>query len=233
MMRSLVLVVENDPALAGLLRYNLEREGFAVTEAHDGEEALLRLRRNKPQAVLLDWTLPRLSGLDVCRRIRRASAWRDLPVIALAARGNDGHQHFGLDGGADDFVVKPFSHGELIARLRAVILRTPPTAARTLRFGDVSMDLAAHRVTRCSTDVHLSPIEFRLLRFFLDHPCRVFTREQLLDGVWGYTAELELRSVDVHIRRLRKALNAGGHPDFIRTVRATGYVLDLVVAPSS
>jgi len=230
-MRPMVLVVEDEPALVTLLRYNLEREGFSVNEAHDGEEALLQLRESKPDAVLLDWMLPRISGLEVCRQIRRAPAWRDLPVIMLTARGEEGDRVRGLDSGADDYVVKPFSPGELIARLRAVIRRVRPTAAAdTLRFGDIAMDLSAHRVLRGAAPVHLGPTEFRLLRFFLERPGRVFSREQLLDGVWGRDAEVELRTVDVHIRRLRKALNDGGRPDVVRTVRAAGYALDAAEA---
>jgi two-component system phosphate regulon response regulator PhoB len=226
-MRPLVLVVEDEPALVTLLRYNLEREGFSVNEAHDGEEALLQLREHKPDAVLLDWMLPRISGLEVCRQIRRAPAWRDLPVIMLTARGEEGDRVRGLDSGADDYVVKPFSPGELIARLRAVIRRVRPnSSAETLRFGDIAMDLSAHRVTRDNAQIHLGPTEFRLLRFFLERPGRVFSREQLLDGVWGRDAEVELRTVDVHIRRLRKALNDNGRSDVIRTVRAAGYSLD-------
>src|SRR6185312_3656456 len=200
LMRPLVLVVEDEPALVTLLRYNLEREGFAVNEAHDGEEALLQLRESKPDAVLLDWMLPRISGLEICRQIRRAPAWRDLPVIMLTARGEETDRVRGLDSGADDYVVKPFSPGELIARLRAVIRRVRPvTTAETLRFGDIVMDLSAHRVSRANAPVHLGPTEFRLLRFFLERPGRVFSREQLLDGVWGRDAELELRTIDVHI----------------------------------
>jgi two-component system phosphate regulon response regulator PhoB len=223
----MVLVVEDEPALVTLLRYNLEREGFSVNVAHDGEEALLQLRESKPDAVLLDWMLPRVSGLEVCRQIRRAGAWRDLPVIMLTARGEEGDRVRGLDSGADDYVVKPFSPGELIARLRAVIRRVrPATAAEQLRFSDIVMDLSAHRVLRANAPVHLGPTEFRLLRFFLERPGRVFSREQLLDGVWGRDAEVELRTVDVHIRRLRKALNDSGRADVIRTVRAAGYALD-------
>jgi two-component system, OmpR family, phosphate regulon response regulator PhoB len=192
---------------------------------------LLQLRETKPDAVLLDWMLPRISGLEVCRQIRRAPAWRDLPVIMLTARGEEGDRVRGLDSGADDYVVKPFSPGELIARLRAVIRRVrPSTTAETLRFADIVMDLSAHRVTRASTSVHLGPTEFRLLRFFLERPGRVFSREQLLDAVWGREAEVELRTVDVHIRRLRKALNDSGRTDVVRTVRAAGYALDAAEA---
>ena len=226
-----VLVVEDEPALSTLLRYNLEKEGFSVSEAHDGEEALLQLKEAKPDAVLLDWMLPRISGLELCRQIRRAPAWRDLPVIILTARGEEVDRVRGLDSGADDYVVKPFSTTELVARLRAVIRRArPASGAEVLRFADLSLDLSAHRVSRGSEPVHLGPTEFRLLRFLLERPGRVFSREQLLDAVWGRDAEVELRTVDVHIRRLRKALNVNHKPDLIRTVRAAGYALDNVGA---
>jgi two-component system phosphate regulon response regulator PhoB len=230
-MRPQVLVVEDEPALSTLLRYNLEKEGFSVAEARDGEEALLQLKEAKPDAVLLDWMLPRLSGLELCRQIRRAPAWRDLPVIMLTARGEEGDRVRGLDSGADDYVVKPFSTSELIARLKAVIRRARPnTADEVLKFADLALDLSAHRVVRSGEPVHLGPTEFRLLRFLLERPGRVFSREQLLDAVWGRDAEVELRTVDVHIRRLRKALNDNGRNDLIRTVRSAGYSLDAPAA---
>ncbi len=229
-MRPAVLVVEDETALLTLLRYNLEKEGFTVSAAHDGEEALLQLKEAKPDAVLLDWMLPRVSGIEVCRQIRRTPAWRDLPVIMLTARGEEGDRVRGLDSGADDYVVKPFSPNELIARLRAVIRRARPASnAETLRFSDLALDLSAHKVSRDGKLIHLGPTEFRLLRFLMERPGRVFSREQLLDAVWGRDAEVELRTVDVHIRRLRKALNGGGRTDVIRTVRAAGYALDEAV----
>ncbi len=230
-MRPAVLVVEDEAALLTLLRYNLEKEGFVVAEARDGEEALLQLKEQVPDAVLLDWMLPRISGLELCRQIRRSPAWREVPIIMLTARGEEGDRVRGLDSGADDYVVKPFSTTELVARLRAVIRRARPTAsAEVLRFGDLTLDLSAHRVSRNGSQIHLGPTEFRLLRFFLERPGRVFSREQLLDAVWGRDAEVELRTVDVHIRRLRKALNQGGDKDLVRTVRAAGYALDAGVA---
>ncbi len=226
-MKPLVLVVEDEAPLVTLLRYNLEKEGFAVAEAADGEEALLRIAEQKPDAVLLDWMLPLLSGIEVCRQIRRAPATRSLPVIMLTARGEEGDRVRGLNSGADDYVVKPFSLGELVARLRAVIRRAQPSAGEdVLRYADVAMDLVAHRVSRAGEPVHLGPTEFRLLRHFLQNPARVFSREQLLDRIWGHYAEVELRTVDVHIRRLRKALNAVGEGDLVRTVRSVGYSLD-------
>jgi two-component system phosphate regulon response regulator PhoB len=225
--KPLVLVVEDEAPLVTLLRYNLEKEGFAVAEAADGEEALLRIAEQKPDAVLLDWMLPLLSGIEVCRQIRRAPATRSLPVIMLTARGEEGDRVRGLNSGADDYVVKPFSLGELVARLRAVIRRAQPNAGEdVLRYADVTMDLVAHRVSRAGQPVHLGPTEFRLLRHFLQNPARVFSREQLLDRIWGHYAEVELRTVDVHIRRLRKALNAVGEGDLVRTVRSVGYSLD-------
>jgi two-component system, OmpR family, phosphate regulon response regulator PhoB len=225
-MKPLVLIVEDEAPLVTMLRYNLEREGFAVDAAADGEEALLRIAERKPDAVLLDWMLPLVSGLEVCRQIRRSRATRSVPVIMLTARTEEADRIRGLDSGADDYVVKPFSPSELVARLRAVIRRAQPSAAEdVLRYADVAMDLAAHRVSRAGQPVHLGPTEYRLLRHFLEHPSRVFSREQLLDRVWGHESEIELRTVDVHIRRLRKALNQHGG-ELLRTVRSAGYALD-------
>jgi two-component system phosphate regulon response regulator PhoB len=226
-MKPLVLIVEDEAPLVTLLRYNLEKEGFAVCSAGDGEEALLQIAENKPDAVLLDWMLPLVSGLEVCRQIRRAPSSRSLPIILLTARGEEADRVRGLDSGADDYIVKPFSPSELVARLRAVIRRAQPsTADDTLQYADVAMDLAAHRVSRAGKAVHLGPTEFRLLHHFLLYPGRVFSREHLLDRVWGPHAEVEMRTVDVHIRRLRKALNINGCRDLVRTVRSVGYALD-------
>jgi two-component system phosphate regulon response regulator PhoB len=222
-----VLIVEDEAPLVTMLRYNLEREGFDVAEAADGEEALARIAERKPDVVLLDWMLPLVSGIEVCRRLRRSPATRSLPVIMLTARGEEGDRVRGLDSGADDYVVKPFGIGELLARLRAVIRRAEPGAREErLSFGDVEMDLAGHRVSRAGQPIHLGPTEFRLLRHLMRHPGRVYSREQLLDAVWGHDVYVELRTVDVHIRRLRKALNSGGLPDIVRTVRSAGYALD-------
>jgi two-component system phosphate regulon response regulator PhoB len=226
-MKPLVLIVEDEAPLVTMLRYNLEKEGFAVVAAGDGEEALLQIAERRPDIVLLDWMLPRLSGLEVCRQIRRSQQTKSLPVIILTARGEEGDRVRGLNSGADDYIVKPFSPSELVARLRAVIRRAEPgAAAEVLRFADVEMDLAAHRVRRAGRPVRLGPTEFRLLRHFLRQPRRVFSREQLLDAVWGHDVYVEPRTVDVHIRRLRKALNEGGEADLLRTVRSAGYALD-------
>ena len=223
-----VLVVEDETALVTLLRYNLEREGFIVVEAHDGEEALTVARERNPDLVLLDWMLPLMSGIEVCRQLRRQPATRNLPIVMLTARGEEGDKLRGLDSGADDYVTKPFSPSELIARIKAVLRRAKPALAEEmLRYEDLSMDLAAHRVRRNGRDVHLGPTEFRLLRYLLEHPARVFSREQLLDVVWGHDVYVEPRTVDVHIRRLRKAINGPDETDLIRTVRSAGYALDL------
>jgi two-component system phosphate regulon response regulator PhoB len=226
-MKPVILIVEDEAPLVTMLRYNLEREGFAVDEAVNGEEALLRIAERRPDAVLLDWMLPHVSGLEICRQIRRAPSTRSLPVIMLTARGEESDRIRGLDSGADDYVVKPFSPNELIARVRAVIRRTQKEPEDgVLRYADLEMDLVAHRAYRAGKAIHLGPTEFRLLRHFLEHPGRVFSRERLLDSVWGQDSDIELRTVDVHIRRLRKAINHGGRSDIIRTVRSAGYALD-------
>ena len=226
-MNPLILVVEDEAALVTLLRYNLEREGFRVAEARDGEEALLMSREQKPDLVLLDWMLPLLSGLEVCRQMRRMTETRGVPIIMLTARGEEGDKLRGLDSGADDYVTKPFSPSELVARIRAALRRSRPAVnGESLQFEDLTMDLAAHRVRRRGRDIHLGPTEFRLLRYLMEHQGRVFSREQLLDMVWGQDVYVEPRTVDVHIRRLRKAINADDEIDLIRTVRSAGYSLD-------
>ncbi len=226
-MSPLILVVEDESALVTLLRYNLEREGFRIAEARDGEEALLMAREQKLDLVLLDWMLPLLSGLEVCRQMRRMPETRGVPIIMLTARGEEGDKLRGLDSGADDYVTKPFSPSELVARIRAALRRSRPTTnGESLQFEDLTMDLAAHRVRRRGRDIHLGPTEFRLLRYLLEHQGRVFSREQLLDMVWGQDVYVEPRTVDVHIRRLRKAINASDETDLIRTVRSAGYSLD-------
>ncbi len=226
-LKPLVLVVEDEADLVTLLRYNLEKEGFRVNAASDGEEALLLAGEQTPNIVLLDWMLPLMSGLEVCRQMRRNARMREIPIIMLTARGEEGDRVRGLNSGADDYITKPFSPTELVARMRAVLRRTSPgMTGETLTFADVTMDLAAHRVRRNGRDVHLGPTEFRLLRHFMQHPGRVFSREQLLDLVWGHDVYVEPRTVDVHIRRLRKAMNDENETDLIRTVRSAGYALD-------
>ena len=221
-----VLIVEDEAALVTMLRYNLESEGYRVSEAVDGEEAILLVIEEPPDLILLDWMLPSLSGIEVCRRIRRNESARDVPIIMLTARGEDSDRVRGLDSGADDYITKPFSPRELMARARAVLRRSQPSDHERLVYGDIEMDLARHRVQRGGRDLHLGPTEYRLLRHFLESPGRVFSREQLLDAVWGRDVYVEARTVDVHIRRLRKTLNEGGLPDLIRTVRSAGYAID-------
>ena len=226
-MKPQVLLVEDEEALLTMLRYNLEKEGFEVATAINGEEALIAVEERRPDVVLLDWMLPMVSGIEVCRQLRRGTETRDLPIIMLTARGEEGDKIRALNSGADDYITKPFSPSELIARLNALLRRARPAlAADTLTYGDVVMDLAAHRVSRRGRPITLRPTEFRLLQFLLEHPSRVYSREQLLNAVWTPDTYIEPRTVDVHIRRLRKALNAGGMPDIIRTVRASGYSLE-------
>lgn len=223
-----VLIVEDEEAQAELLRYNFERAEFNVGVANDGDEALVAVEEQAPDIVVLDWMLPGTSGITVCQRMRARPETREIPVILLTARGEEADRVRGLESGADDYVVKPFSPAELIARVRAVLRRTRPSLAdERLQCIDITMDVGTHRVSRSGRPIHLGPIEFRLLRLFMEKPDRVFTREQLLDKVWGRDIHVELRTVDVHIRRLRKALGAHGDDDVIRTVRGSGYALDM------
>jgi len=225
--KPLVMVVEDDAAIATLLRYNLEKSGYRVEEAVDGQEAVTRIAETKPDLVLLDWMLPTMSGIEVCRQIRRRPETRELPVIMVTARAEDQDAVRGLNTGADDYITKPFSVEALLARVRALLRRANTIVAKgTLAFHDITMDLTSHRVTRNSRKLHLGPTEYRLMEFFLQHPRRVFTREELLDAVWGKDIHVEPRTVDVHIRRLRRAINADGELDLVRTVRAAGYALD-------
>jgi len=223
-----VLVMEDEDALATLLSYNLEKEGYRVVVASDGEEGMLQIEERLPDLVLLDWMLPKLSGIEVCRRIRGKPETRNLPIIMLTARGEESDRIRGLDTGADDYLTKPFSMSELIARIRAVLRRIRPGLADDrINHGDIIIDRVAHRVRRAGNEIHLGPTEFRLLDHLMQHPGRVFSREQLLDAVWGSDVYVEARTVDVHVGRLRKALNVEGTVNPIRTVRSAGYSLDL------
>lgn len=226
-MKPLVLIVEDEPPLAEVLRYNFQSAGFDTLTTMDGEEALLVVEEETPDLIVLDWMLPGLSGIEVCRMIRERRQTRAVPIIMLTARGEEGDRIRGLDAGADDYVVKPFSPNELVARARAVIRRTRPALAEeVLNYGGIEMDLAAHKVKRDERSIHLGPTEYRLLRVLIERPTRVFSREQLLDAVWGRDVYVEERTVDVHIRRLRKALNEETDLDLIRTVRGGGYAID-------
>ena len=227
-MQPYILVMEDEDALATLLSYNLEKEGYRVVVAADGEEGMLQIDERLPDMVLLDWMLPKLSGIEVCRRIRGRVETRNLPIIMLTARGEESDRIRGLDTGADDYLTKPFSMSELIARIRAVLRRIRPGLADDrINHGDIVIDRVAHRVRRSGQEIHLGPTEFRLLDHLMQHPGRVFSREQLLDAVWGSDVYVEARTVDVHVGRLRKALNVEGTVNPIRTVRSAGYSLDL------
>lgn len=226
-MAAKVLVIEDEEPIAQLLAYNLEKEGFSVAVAADGDEALVALEEERPDLVLLDWMLPNVSGIEICRQMRARSATRETPVIMLTARGEEEDRVRGLDVGADDYVTKPFSMTELVARMRAVLRRSAPALAGDVAtFADIVLDRQQCRVRRGKRDIHLGPTEFRLLDALMQRPGRVYSREQLLDRVWGQDVYVEIRTVDVHIGRLRKALNRGGDRDPIRTVRSSGYALD-------
>lgn len=227
MPRAKMLLVEDDPALSELLQFHFTREDFEVRRTPDGEEALLLARESTPDIVLLDWMVESLSGLEVCRRLRRAPETQNVPIIMLTARGEEEDRVRGLETGADDYVTKPFSPRELVARVGAVLRRVRPAlAGGALTYADIEMDTVGHKVRRAGRVVPLGPTEFRLLKHFLEHPGWVFSRERLLDAVWGHDSDIESRTVDVHIRRLRKAINIEGCADVIRTVRSAGYALD-------
>jgi len=222
-----LLLVEDDRALADLLIWHFERGGFEVRRTGDGEEALMLAQEEQPDIVILDWMIEGISGLEVCRRLRRKERTGNVPIIMLTARGEESDRVRGLDTGADDYVTKPFSPRELMSRVAAVLRRVRPAlAGETLSYADIEMDVTAHRVRRGGQPVQLGPTEFRLLRHLLEQPGRVFSREALLDAVWQHDPDIDARTVDVHVRRLRRALNEGGRPDIIRTVRSAGYSLD-------
>ena len=228
MSKGRVLLVEDDQALSELLIFHLEREEFVVEHTPNGEHAMLLAQEHAPDLVILDWMIEGISGIEVCRRLRRLPATANVPIIMLTARGEESDRIRGLETGADDYVTKPFSPRELVARVAAVLRRVRPAlAGEQLAYADLNMDIVSHKVKRAGETVPLGPTEFRLLRHFMEHPGRVFSRERLLDSVWGHDNYIEPRTVDVHIRRLRKAINAGGKRDIIRTVRSAGYALDL------
>jgi two-component system phosphate regulon response regulator PhoB len=222
-----ILIVEDEEPLVKLLRYNLQAEGYVVDSAGNGEEAELKLAEEVPDLVVLDWMIPNISGIELCRRLRANPETAQLPIIMLTARGEETERVRGLATGADDYIVKPFSVPELVARIRALLRRAAPERiASTLRAGDIELDRERCRVQRAEREVALSPTEFKLLEFFIERPGRVFSREQLLDAVWGREIYIEERTVDANVRRLRKALVRRGEPDPIRTVRGLGYAFD-------
>lgn len=226
-MKPRLLLVEDDRALADLLIWHFEREGYDVVRTADGDEALTFAEERAPDLVILDWMIEGVSGIEVCRRLRRKPSTAAVPIIMLTARGEESDRIRGLDTGADDYVTKPFSPRELMSRVGAVLRRIRPAlAGQKLTYADIEIDVAAHRVRRAGRNVQLGPTEYRLLRHLMEHPGRVFSRDRLLDSVWGHDPDIDARTVDVHVRRLRKALNAAGMPDLIRTVRSAGYALD-------
>ncbi|SBV33322.1 DNA-binding response regulator in two-component regulatory system with PhoR (or CreC) [uncultured Sphingopyxis sp.] len=222
-----LLLIEDDEAIAELIVWHFAREGFSVRQTPDGEQALVLVEERVPDIVLLDWMIESLPGIEVCRRLRRNPKSANVPIIMLTARGEEEDRIRGLETGADDYVTKPFSPRELVARVQAVLRRLRPAlAGEMLTYADIELDSVAHKVVRAGQIVAMGPTEFRLLRHFMEHPGRVFSRGQLLDSVWGQDSDIELRTVDVHIRRLRKAINLPGTSDIIRTVRSAGYALD-------
>ena len=225
-MNAKVLIVEDEEPLALLLQYNLEAEGFRVSVARRGDEAEVSISEDPPDLIVLDWMLPGISGIELCRRLRTGKASRSIPILILTARGEEQDRIRGLTVGADDYVVKPFSLPELMARVRAILRRaSPERLSRTLTVEDIELDREAYRVMRNGREVRLGPTEFKLLEFMMESAGRVFTRTQLLDGVWGRDVSVDERTVDVHIGRLRKAINRGKEEDPIRTVRGAGYAL--------
>ena len=226
-MDPLILIVEDEPPLVEMLKYNFESAGFRTSVATDGQEALFQAEELTPDLILLDWMLPEYSGIEICRKLRDRDATKTVPIIMLTARSEEDDRILGLNSGADDYVVKPFSPKELVARVQATLRRSQPGFAEDkLVYADLTMDLDAHKVFRSEMPIHLGPTEYRLLQDLMQRPTRVFSREQLLDRVWGRDIYVEERTVDVHIRRLRKALNENDRPDIIRTIRGGGYSLD-------
>lgn len=223
-----ILVVEDDLALCELLTWNLGSEDYDVRSTGDGEEALVMVREQAPDAIVLDWMIENVPGIEVCRQLRKDKETARIPILMLTARGEEEDRIRGLKTGADDYVTKPFSPRELLARIEALLRRSRPSlAGGLLTFADLELDPASHRVRRCGQALHLGPTEFKLLRYFMERPGRVLTRQQILDGVWGLDSDIDERTVDVHIRRLRKAIVRDGESDPIRTVRAAGYAMDV------
>ena len=228
MTQALIYIVEDEPAQVEMLSYNLEKENFRTTVAGNGEGALLLVDEATPDLIILDWMLPDISGIEICRRLRAMAHTKDIPIIMLTARGEEADRIRGLETGADDYVVKPYSPAEMVARVRALLRRTRPSLTEgTLEYAGITVDASQHKVTRQGQSIHLGPTEYRLLLTLMERPGRVLNRGQLLDLVWGQDEYVEDRTVDVHIRRLRKALDLPGTKDPIRTVRGAGYALNI------
>lgn len=225
-MNGKIFIIEDETSIIHLVQHNLEKDGFIVSSAINGNEGLKDLKKFEPNLLLLDWMLPDLSGIEICKSIRKNTSFKNLPVIMLTAKGEEEDKIKGLDSGADDYLTKPFSYNELLARIKAILRRSDPkTVSDTLEFDDLRLDRLEKRVFRDSIEIQLGPTEFRLLEFFLTNPKRVFSRDQILENVWPNNINVETRTIDVHIRRLRKSININNNKELIRTVRSSGYSL--------
>jgi two-component system phosphate regulon response regulator PhoB len=225
-MNGKIFIIEDETSIIQLVQHNLEKDGFIVSSAINGNEGLKDLKKFEPNLLLLDWMLPDLSGIEICKSIRKDKSFKNLPVIMLTAKGEEEDKIKGLDSGADDYLTKPFSYNELLARIKAILRRSDPkTVSDTLEIDDLRLDRLEKRVFRDSIEIQLGPTEFRLLEFFLTNPKRVFTRDQILENVWPNNINVETRTIDVHIRRLRKSININNNKELIRTVRSSGYSL--------
>jgi len=225
-MNGKIFIIEDETSIIQLVQHNLEKDGFIVSSAINGNEGLKDIKKFEPNLLLLDWMLPDLSGIEICKSIRKDTSFKNLPVIMLTAKGEEEDKIKGLDSGADDYLTKPFSYNELLARIKAILRRSDPkTISDTLEFDDLRLDRLEKRVFRDSIEIQLGPTEFRLLEFFLTNPKRVFSRDQILENVWPNNINVETRTIDVHIRRLRKSININNNKELIRTVRSSGYSL--------
>ena len=225
-MNGKIFIIEDETSIIQLVQHNLEKDGFIVSSAINGNEGLKDLKKFEPNLLLLDWMLPDLSGIEICKSIRKNTSFKNLPVIMLTAKGEEEDKIKGLDSGADDYLTKPFSYNELLARIKAILRRSDPkTVSDTLEFDDLRLDRLEKRVFRDSIEIKLGPTEFRLLEFFLTNPKRVFSRDQILENVWPNNINVETRTIDVHVRRLRKSININNNKELIRTVRSSGYSL--------
>ena len=226
-MKAKIFIVEDEPSIVQLVKYNLEKQNFKVLVSNNGEEGLQEIKKTEPDLILLDWMLPDLSGIDICKALRKDTKFKNVPIIMLTARSQEEDKVLGLNVGADDYLPKPFSNLELIARVNALLRRSKPSIAEdVVSFQDLKIDRLQRKVFRGNVEIKLGPTEYKLINFFVKNPSRVYSREQLLENIWTNSINVESRTVDVHIRRLRKAINLSGTKDLIRTVRSAGYALD-------
>jgi two-component system phosphate regulon response regulator PhoB len=226
-MKAKIFIVEDEPSIVQLVKYNLEKENFKVLVSNNGEEGLQEIKKTEPDLILLDWMLPDLSGIDICKALRKDTKFKNVPIIMLTARSQEEDKVLGLNVGADDYLPKPFSNLELIARVNALLRRSKPSVAEdVISFQDLKIDRLQRKVFRGNVEIKLGPTEYKLINFFVKNPSRVYSREQLLENIWTSSINVELRTVDVHIRRLRKEINLPNTKNLIRTVRSAGYALD-------